>query len=147
MVSKASNLWGCWDKWVCHRNINPNAALDKYVPTKLTNCPKTPNNLFLSSAVVGQEYETRVGDIFVMLQNDALVACSFPNFAADLLTVQNWVTSEGENIERSSEIHGISNSCRIRSNLKALPLKDLSFQDLINLFCTFSFHAYFLCSY
>ena len=106
--------------------------MDKYVPTKLTNCLKTPNNLFLSSAVVGQEYETRVGDIFVMLQNDALVACSFPSFAADLLTVQNWVTSEGENIERGSEIHGISTLCRIRYNLKALALNDRSFQDLID---------------
>ena len=82
--------------------------MDKYVLTKLTNCLKSRNNLFLSSAVVGQEYETRVGDIFVMLQNDALVACSLPSFAADLLTIQNWVTSEGENIERSIEIHGIT---------------------------------------
>ena len=112
-ISKDSNLWKevCWDKWVCQRNINPNAAADKYVPAKLTNCLKGRNNIFLSSAVVGQEYETRVGDIFVMLQNDALVSCSLPSFAADLLTVQNWVTSEGENIERSSEIHGISNLC------------------------------------
>ena len=48
VVSKVSNMWkgGCWDKWVCHRNINPNAAVDKYVLTKLTNCLKTQNNLF-----------------------------------------------------------------------------------------------------
>ena len=99
---------GCLDKWTSHRNINLNAVADKYVLTKLTNHLKNQNNILLSSAVVGQEYETRVADIFVMLQNDALVACSFPSFAADLLTVQNWVTSEGENIERSSEIYGIS---------------------------------------
>lgn len=99
---------GRLDKWTSHRNINPNAVADKYVLTKLTNHLKNQNNILLSSSVVGQEYETRVGDIFVMLQNDALVACSFPSFAADLLTVQNWVTSEGENIERSSEIYGIS---------------------------------------
>ena len=80
--------------------------MDKYVLTKLTNCLKI--TFSFSSAVVGQEYETRVGDIFVMLQNDALVACSLPSFAADLLTIQNWVTSEGENIERSNEIHGIT---------------------------------------
>ena len=97
-----------WNKWTSHRKINPNAVADKYVLTKLTNHLKNQNNILLSSSVVGQEYETRVGDIFVILQNDALVACSFPSFAADLLTVQNWVTSEGENIERSPEIYGIS---------------------------------------
>ena len=63
---------------------------------------------FSSFLAVGQEYETRVGDIFVMLQNDALVACSLPSFASELLSVQSWVTSEGENIERTTSFHGTS---------------------------------------
>ena len=49
-----------------------------------------------------------MGDIFVMLQNDALVACNLPSFASELLSVQSWVTSEGENIERTTSFHGTS---------------------------------------
>ena len=50
---------------------------------------------------MGQDYETRVGDVFVLLQNDALVSCNRPGFASELLTVNSWVTSEGESIENT----------------------------------------------
>jgi hypothetical protein len=50
---------------------------------------------------VGQAYETRVADVFVMMQNDAFVACSLPAYASELLAVESWATNEGDNIEKT----------------------------------------------
>ena len=43
---------------------------------------------------VVQTYETRVGDEFVIIGNDALVKCSVPSYAADFMEVVGWVTNE-----------------------------------------------------
>ena len=51
---------------------------------------------------VAQPYETRVGDEFVILGNDALVKCSVPSFAADYLEVVGWVTDQGYAIDTTS---------------------------------------------
>jgi hypothetical protein len=49
-------------------------------------------------AAVLQAYETRVGDVFVVSGNDALMACSLPSHTAQLLQLAAWVTSEGAEI-------------------------------------------------
>ena len=41
-----------------------------------------------------QTYETRVGDVFVIIGNDALVKCSVPSYAADFMEIVGWVTNE-----------------------------------------------------
>ena len=60
---------------------------------------------------VAQPYETRVGDEFVILGNDALVKCSVPSFAADYLEVVGWVTDQGYAID-STSVDGNQNSQR-----------------------------------
>lgn len=55
---------------------------------------------------VGQNYETRVGDEFVILGNDALVKCGVPSFAADYLQVIGWVIDEDLEILTTSNING-----------------------------------------
>ena len=47
------------------------------------------------TSVAGHQYETRVGDAFVISSNDAILSCSLPSFAAEYLSVSAWVTSEG----------------------------------------------------
>ena len=47
------------------------------------------------TSVAGHQYETRVGDAFVISSNDAILSCSLPSFASEYLTVLAWVTSEG----------------------------------------------------
>ena len=54
--------------------------------------------LFAWHTAVGQHYETRVHDAFVIVGNDALVGCSLPSFAAEFLAVTSWTTSEGESM-------------------------------------------------
>jgi hypothetical protein len=51
--------------------------------------------------VLSQVYETRVGDDFVMVGNDAIVRCQLPSFLADLVQVEGWITSEGVQIAQS----------------------------------------------
>jgi hypothetical protein len=43
---------------------------------------------------VVQTYETRAGDVFVIIGNDALVKCSVPSYAADFMEIVGWVTNE-----------------------------------------------------
>ena len=47
------------------------------------------------NSVAGHQYETRVGDAFVISANDAILSCSLPSFASEYLSVLAWVTSEG----------------------------------------------------
>jgi hypothetical protein len=47
---------------------------------------------------VGQVYQTRVSDVFVIIGNDALVSCSLPSFASEFLSITSWVTSNGHQI-------------------------------------------------
>lgn len=51
--------------------------------------------------VVNQVYETRVGDEFVMLGNDAFVKCQIPSFVSDNILVEGWITSEGIEVAQS----------------------------------------------
>jgi hypothetical protein len=44
---------------------------------------------------VYQDYETRVGDEFVIIGNDVLIKCDVPSYAADYLQVVGWVTNNG----------------------------------------------------
>lgn len=43
---------------------------------------------------MNQNYETRVGDDFVMIGNDAMVKCGVPSFTADFLEVVGWKVAE-----------------------------------------------------
>ena len=51
--------------------------------------------------VVGQVYETRVGDEFVILGNDVFVKCLLPSFVSDNVMVDGWITSEGIEVAQS----------------------------------------------
>ncbi|KAF6210674.1 hypothetical protein GE061_013781 [Apolygus lucorum] len=55
----------------------------------LSSSPNTNLN------VVGQFYETRVMDEFVLRGNSAVVKCLLPSFVADFVRVVGWVDSEG----------------------------------------------------
>ena len=49
-----------------------------------------------------QQYETRVGDVFVISSNEAILSCSLPSHNAEFLTITSWVTNEGVNIDKNS---------------------------------------------
>ena len=49
-------------------------------------------------SVAGHQYETRVGDAFVISHNDAILSCSLPSFASEYLSVTAWVSSQGVEI-------------------------------------------------
>ena len=53
------------------------------------------------TSVAGHQYETRVGDTFVISSNDAIMSCSLPSFASEYLSITSWVTSEGVQITKS----------------------------------------------
>lgn len=57
-------------------------------------------------AVVAQAYETRVSDEFVIRGNAAILKCSIPSFVADFVTVQAWVTNDGQSYYPTNK-HGI----------------------------------------
>ena len=46
---------------------------------------------------MSQDYETRVGDEFVIIGNDVLMKCDFPGFASDQLQVVGWNFGNPEN--------------------------------------------------
>lgn len=54
-------------------------------------------------AVVNQNYEIDVFKETVIKGNDALLKCQIPSFVSDLVQVQGWVDSNGNNIQRNSQ--------------------------------------------
>ena len=48
-----------------------------------------------------QDYETRVGDVFVISHNEAILSCSLPSHTAEFLSIVAWVTSEGVTLTNS----------------------------------------------
>ena len=47
-------------------------------------------------------FETRIGDEFVILGNDALMKCQVPSFVSDFLSVTGWVDERLENLNSAN---------------------------------------------
>jgi len=59
-------------------------------------------SLFLK-IVVNQNYESELMPTeYVIRGNSAILKCSVPSFVADFITVESWVTSEGQTFTRDS---------------------------------------------
>ena len=71
-------------------------SLGSFYPTR-----RKLNQLYCFLAVL-QPYETRVGDVFVIAHNEAILSCSLPSHAGGFLEISSWVTSEGLNINRDT---------------------------------------------
>lgn len=84
-------------------------------------------------AVVAQAYETRVSDEFVIRGNAAILKCSIPSFVADFVTVQAWVTNDGQSYYPTNK-HGIV----------AVQRKDTACSGASFLFVTLVFSVFFL---
>lgn len=53
--------------------------------------------------VVNQNYESELMPTeYVIRGNSAILKCSVPSFVADFITVESWVTSEGQTYTRDS---------------------------------------------
>ena len=49
-----------------------------------------------------QQYETDVNTEYIITGNDALVKCNIPSFMSDFVSVESWMTSEGQEIHSGS---------------------------------------------
>lgn len=59
--------------------------------------------LLLFGIVVNQKYESELMPTeYVIRGNSAILKCSVPSFVADFVTVEAWVTSEGQTYTRDS---------------------------------------------
>jgi hypothetical protein len=47
------------------------------------------------AAVVSQDYETHVGQEYVIQGNDVILKCGFPSFVSDLLHIVSWEDDSG----------------------------------------------------
>jgi len=57
----------------------------------------------LLKTVVIQNYESELMPTeYVIRGNSAILKCSVPSFVADFITVESWVTSEGQTYTRDS---------------------------------------------
>ena len=56
----------------------------------------------LSFLVIVSHFETRIGDEFVILGNDALMKCQVPSFVSDFLSVTGWVDERLENLNSAN---------------------------------------------
>ena len=45
---------------------------------------------------MSQDYSTRVGDVYVIIGNSALMKCDVPSFVADFVSVNSWISNEGQ---------------------------------------------------
>ena len=52
--------------------------------------------------VIVSPFETRIGDEFVILGNDALMKCQVPSFVSDFLSVTGWVDERLENLNSAN---------------------------------------------
>ena len=52
--------------------------------------------------VVWQEYETRVSDEFVLRGNAAILKCSVPSYVSDAVTIEAWISDQGELVDAKS---------------------------------------------
>ena len=52
--------------------------------------------------VIVSHFETRIGDEFVILRNDALMKCQVPSFVSDFLSVTGWVDERLENLNSAN---------------------------------------------
>ena len=53
--------------------------------------------------VIVSHFETRIGDEFVILGNDALMKCQAPSFVSDFLSVTGWVDERLQNLKSSAK--------------------------------------------
>ena len=54
--------------------------------------------------MASQHYKTGGSEEYVIAANDAIIQCNVPSFVSDFVTVDSWVTSEGETILRTGNI-------------------------------------------
>ena len=57
---------------------------------------------FIFFLVIVSHFETRIGDEFVILGNDALMKCQVPSFVSDFLSVTGWVDERLENLNSAN---------------------------------------------
>ena len=74
----------------------------------ITNWPLLCNALLLLVCtiyflVIVSHFETRIGDEFVILGNDALMKCQAPSFVSDFLSVTGWVDERLQNLKSSAK--------------------------------------------
>lgn len=56
--------------------------------------------------VVLQNYITGAEDEYVILGNTAVIKCKVPSFVADFVSIESWISSDGQEYHRLSDKYG-----------------------------------------